>query len=591
LRLPSKLNCFVMFYAALLLAALLQQASIVGAGQVAKLAVYVSPPILPADGGRYACVYVQIQDLDGRPLPAPSRVNVTLASSNLDVGAVTGWVVIDEGETFAVAFFNTTFKPGLTVIAASAQGFMSGFAALVTVNPSGASPPFKLNVYVQSPMPSKAGLSGVIAVQAVGSNGLPLFLPVDVNVTLASSNVTVIDVPSFTVIPSGACYAKASFTVKGAPGKSIVTAMADGFLPGSAEVAVRNVGGKPSKLLLTLTPPVLTPDGGMHEGAVQIQLLDGAGAPAAAAGDIQIYVSTSNPDVCVLSSPITLRGGEYFVSANVRVGVKVGDSVVTAAASGLEAASSMLHVSGLTPSKLAVYAAPPVVPADGKPKNILAVQVQDANGVPVASNRDIYVHLSSSSPRIGYAPPLLTVRRGESMVVAPFIPSILPGIVNITASAQGLEAASVTIETWVPTLSLTVEAPSTVFLNQTFNVKAYVSYGGLPVEGASVEWTVSGAEVIDVGNVTDADGCVYVTLKQKTEKTILTVRVFKHGFSDAKAVKVVSAIASIERQPSLSVFGFEIPILTLAVALAVLVAILIVAYMILKFKFRRLPGT
>jgi len=558
----------------------------IGGPKPTRLAVYVSPPTLPADGGSYACVYIQIQDFWGMPLPASSRLSVTLTSSNLEVGWVDEEATIEEGETFTVALFNTSLKPGLTIITASASGFISGYAALTTVNPSGASPPFKLNVYAQGIMPSEAGLAGTLAVQAVGSNGLPIPLPWDVKVTLASSNNTVLEVPPYMVINAGATYAQAPFNIKGIPGRSRITAMADGFLPGSAEVAVRDVGGRPARLLLTLTPPVLAPDGGLHEGVVQVQLLDEAGAPSRAAGDIQIYISTSNPEVGVVADLVTVRGGAFAAYASVKAGVKAGDAVITVAAGGLEAASSTLRVMGLTPSKLAVYSAPPMVPADGKPRDVLAVQVQDASGVPVASNRDVYVKLTSSSPLVGQVPALLTIRRGESTSIAPFIPTLHPGAANITASAQGLEASTTSIETWTPAVNLTLEAPSAVRINQTFSVKATVSYRGLPVGGASLEWTASGVEVIALVNLTDAEGGASIILKQASKRGFITVKASKPGFLPAEAGKSVAAIVPTEEAPSINILGFELPISTLALAIAGLVGALTIAYIILKLKFR-----
>jgi len=118
-------------------------------------------------------------------------------------------------------------------------------------------------------------------------------------------------------------------------------------------------------------------------------------------------------------------------------------------------------------------------------------------------------------------------------------------------------------------------------------VKAFVSYGMLPVEGASLGWTVSGAEVVAAENVTDADGIAIITLKQTSEKTVLTVKASKPGFSAAEAYRSVAAIVPIEQPPSVNIFGFEVPIFTLALAIAVLVAALIVAYTILKLKFRK----
>jgi|GEM_PF-1970716 len=574
---------------ALLLTMLVQHPILVGAGgfQTAKLTVYVSPPALPADGRSYTCIYVQIQDLDGTPIPAPSEVKVTLTSSNLDVGYVEGEAVIAEGETFTTAVFNTTLKPGLTIITASASGFISGYAALVTVNPSGASPPFKLNVYAQSVMPAEVGMTGTLTVQALGSNGIPLTLNRDVRVILTSSNTTVLDVPPYTVITAGKSYVQVPFKVKGIPGRSVITALADGFLPGKTELTVRESGDRPAKLLLTLTPPLLPPDGEIHEEVVQVQLLDAAGAPAKAAEDIQIYISTSNVELAYTFETVTIRRGRYSTSASIKVGVETGDAVITVAASNLETASSILHVTGLTPSKLAVYVAPPVITADGKPKNVLTVQVQDANGVPLASNRDLYIHLTSSSPEVGQVPAIVTISIGESTCKIPFIPTLNPGSANITASTQGLEAAFTTVETWAPALNVTLDAPSTVRINQTFTVRSIVSSGGFPAQGASVEWRISGADVLEGENVTDTNGIATITLKQTSEKAVITVKASKPGYLTAEASKSVVAIVPISTPPTFNILGYEIPINTLALTMAVIVTMLLIAYIFVKLRLQK----
>ena len=573
----------------LLLAMLVQHAIPMGAEilQTAKLTVYISPPTLPADGRSYPCIYVQIQDLNGTPIPASSEVRVTLTSSNLDVGCVEAEAVIAEGETFTTAVFNTTLKPGLTIITASASGFISGYAVLVTVNPSGASPPFKLNVYAQSIMPAEAGLTGTLTVQALGSNDIPLTLNRDVKIILTSSNTTVLDVPPYAVIAAGKSHVQVQFKLKGIPGRSVVTALADGFLPGSTELTVREAGGKPVKLMLTLTPPFLPPDDEIHEGVVQIQLLDATGAPAKAMEDVQIYISTSNVELAYTFETITIRRGGYSTSASIKIGVETGDAVITAAASNLETASSILHVAGLTPSKLAIYVAPPVVTADGRPKNILTVQVQDANGVPLASNRDLYIHLTSSSPGVGQVPSIITISKGESTCKIPFIPTLNPGFTNITASTQGLEAASTTVETWAPTLNVVLEAPSNVRINQTFTVRLIVSSGGFPVQKASVEWRISGAEVLKAENATDADGKATITLKQTSEKSIIAVKASKPGYLTAETSRSVLAIVPISTAPTISILGYEIPINTLAFTMAVVVTILLVAYIFVKLKIQK----
>jgi hypothetical protein len=339
--------------------------------------------------------------------------------------------------------------------------------------------------------------------------------------------------------------------------------------------------------MLTLTPPLLPPDGEIHEGAVQIQLLDATGAPAKAMEDIQIYISTSNVELAYTFETITIRRGRYSTSASIKIGVETGDAVITAAASNLETASSILRVAGLTASKLAIYAAPPVVTADGKPKNVLTVQVQDVNGVPLASNRDLYIHLTSSSPEVGQAPAIVTISRGESTCKIPFIPTLNPGSTNITASTQGLEAAFTTVETWAPALNVILDVPSNVRINQTFTVRSIVSSRGFPVQGALVEWRISGAEVLEAENATDTDGKATITLKQTAEKAVITVKASKPGYLAAETSRSVLAIVPIPTTPTINILGYEVPINTLALTMAVIVTMLLIAYIFVKLRLQK----
>jgi hypothetical protein len=171
-------------------------------------------------------------------------------------------------------------------------------------------------------------------------------------------------------------------------------------------------------------------------------------------------------------------------------------------------------------------------------------------------------------------------------VTVPFIPA-LPGVVNVTASTNGLGPSTTSVEVWAPSLSLSIEAPSTVRLNQTFSVRARVSYGGLPVEGATVEWTASGAQLVAAEGTTNADGCATATLRQVSERALLTVRASKPGFSEAKSSKSITAILPVERPPSINVLGLEVPALTLALALAIIVVALVSTYVVVKLRLLR----
>lgn len=552
-----------------------------------RLTVYVSPPVLPADGRGYGCVYVQIQDLDGEPLVAPSNVTVTLTSSNLDVGVVESPIVIAEGESFSIAWFNTTLKPGVAIITASAPGFIGGSAALTTINPAGASPPFRLNVYASpAVLAAERDLEGFLYVQLTDSAGNPIPAPTDIRVTIASSNTTIVDVPLHATIEGGLSYAQVSFRVLGAAGEAAVTALATGFLPGSATIKVLEPGGVPVKLALKVAPPTIPPDGCTYRQTILIQLLDVEGAPAKAQADVQVYITTSNPEVGEVEEASTIRKGEYYTFLDFRAKPKVGEAVIAAAAGGLEAATGKLEVKGLTPSKLSVYVAPPVIIADGKPKNVIAVQVQTDQGLPVTSNRDVYVHLSTSSTRVGTVPAIVIIAKGESQTVAPFIPTTYSGMVNITASAQGLEPAFAALEVAVLPLNVTVDAPSTASINQTYTVSVSVSADGFPLQGAAVNWTVTGGEILAVENLTDVNGNARLTVKQTSETLRLTVKAAKLGYAAAEVSKSVTAI--VPKPPTINILGFEVPLLTVMTVIAVVVAAMLCTY--IYMKRRRVAG-
>jgi hypothetical protein len=88
------------------------------------LAVYGFPSILPADGNSYDAIMVQLQDSNGIPARAPKDgIQVDLFSSNTNVGTVNSSITIPEGQTYAIATFNTTTTNGQATITAVASGY------------------------------------------------------------------------------------------------------------------------------------------------------------------------------------------------------------------------------------------------------------------------------------------------------------------------------------------------------------------------------------------------------------------------------------------------------------------------------------
>src|ERR1700691_1864758 len=72
------------------------------------LALSPVPAKLPANNETYPAVVVSILDAGGQPTVALADINVSLTSSQENVGSITPKVEIPAGETYAVANFTTT---------------------------------------------------------------------------------------------------------------------------------------------------------------------------------------------------------------------------------------------------------------------------------------------------------------------------------------------------------------------------------------------------------------------------------------------------------------------------------------------------
>lgn len=559
-----------------------------GGSEEGRIALYISPSQLLSDGGRHGCISIQLQSLDGAPLPAPHEVWISLSSSNLEVGSVETPIVIPEGEYLKTAYFIATRRPGETVITASAPGFIPGSASLRTFDPyASASPPHSLRVYASpSFIPAEYGTRGMVIVQIVDSEGNPITATSEIEVTITSSNTSILRIPSSLTIHVGENYGTIAYSALGVVGRTNITALSEGFMPGKATISATRPGGPPARLHLSLSPSILLPGGSPHE-SITIQLLDPEGSPTRAHEPVSIYLSSSDLDVAVVEKPhVTIEPGMHYTSARLITGFKPGKSMIAAAAQGLETSLATLEVRGPTPNKLSLCAASPVILADGERREILALQVQSKDGIPMVSPEDVEVYLATSSKIVGDVPSTVRIRRGESYVRIPFQSTLVPGDLDIIAHAHGLEASSTTISTLALPMNLTVEAPSAVQINQTFTVTVTATSGFQPVKNASVKWVVRGGELVSAEGSTGGSGSADGVLKQILERLELIIEVSKPGYRATRVEKAILA-AALPRpppEPTLNIFGLEVPISSMMIIIAVAIAILIILYFYLKRK-------
>jgi hypothetical protein len=313
------------------------------------LSVYTIPPVLPADGGSYPAVIVQLEDSSGNPARAPSEgIQVTLSCSNSTVGNVDNKVTILGGETYAVANFMTNSigasAAGSAAIVSIASGYTSKQATIATQNTvdSSSSSPINLKVYVAPPrvMADKINYGQIVVVQLQTAAGKIAKAPNLVSVSLSSSSVNVGTVEPVISIPKNSSYGFAKFYSTYLAGSTTIMAAATDY--NNAQATLQTVGPIPSKIAVYCAPSMLPSDRTSFQ-AVMVQLQDSQGRPAKdPVGDVVVSLFSSNPEAGNVSSALTIRYGRSSATGTFYSGYAANSTTITAQASGYEPGQALM---------------------------------------------------------------------------------------------------------------------------------------------------------------------------------------------------------------------------------------------------------
>jgi hypothetical protein len=199
-----------------------------------RLALYLGPPKVPADGTIYNQVLIQLQDSSGRATQSNTTTTIMLSSSATDIGGIQPTATILPGETSTTVEFNSTYKSGSTMITAAATNLASAQQSVTTVGPV----PSKLAVYcTPSSLPADDQSYGAIVVQLQDSSGTPAYDPIgSVTAYLFSSKPDAGNVNSTLTIPFGSTYGTGNFSTTYLADTTTITAQGSGYDPGEASV-------------------------------------------------------------------------------------------------------------------------------------------------------------------------------------------------------------------------------------------------------------------------------------------------------------------------------------------------------------------
>jgi len=469
-----------------------QSTNLALANDPAKLCLFAGSPSVLADNSTYQCIFVQLQDSNGKVARAVQDITIGLSSSLTIVGAVDSSITISKGETFSSANFTSTFYPGTTTISASATGFATVLSTITTVGPM----PFTIAVYgFPATLPADGNSYPAIMVQLQDSTGLPARAPHgNVQIALTSSDTTIGTVSQSITIHEGETYAVANFntTTKAQTEAKIetatVTAVSQGYSSNQVTITTTPVALNPTKLKIFTGPSKVLADQNSYK-QIAVQLQNATGFAAKGSEDTMINIASSDSSICQIESVKILTGQNYAL-ATLNTTFKAGNANITAVANDFPLTYQIISTSGFIASKLTIYCLPTSLPSDGNIFQTIQVQLQDNLGRPAKSaGAEANVKLFSSQPTVGVVNSMLTIPLGKSTASGNLTLTYTPGNTTITAQASGYTTGQTTLSTYlIDSFALSASAElngaitpnGTIFAmlgtSQRFNITAKTGY-------------------------------------------------------------------------------------------------------------------
>lgn len=217
---------------------------------------------LPADGATHPALELSLEDAFGSPAVAASDVPVSMTSSSGDIVGVSD-AVIPAGQTYAVVNVTAGILAGTANVTALVSSFTTGYTSssvdLSTVIPApsaiaAVAPDANTVMFT----PGQSNVVPIMAVQLQDSSGNPARARAPTNITITSSNSTVISKVLSAEIGVGDDYAPVPL-IASVPGRTILTLSTPGLSTFSIPIDflsypnAETVTGGPAKIFTNQT--------------------------------------------------------------------------------------------------------------------------------------------------------------------------------------------------------------------------------------------------------------------------------------------------------------------------------------------------
>ncbi len=514
----------------------------------AALKIYIGPTSVLADNNFYNCIFVQLLDSSQHPTRALQDTTIGLSSSNTNIGTVKSSITIPAGATYASTDFHSTFSPGTTTIAATASGFSTVQSTITTVGPI----PSAVAVYgFPSTLPADGNTYNAIMVQLQDSSGAPAKAPKDgVLVTLSCSADSVGIVTPNVTIPEGMTNATANFTTEpnDAKATAIITSVAQGYTSQQLTITTTPFATTLPNQVKIFAGPTQVPADENSYPQVAVELLNGTNFVSELPYDTVVSIASSDPTVGQIDSQITIPAYQSYAVATLNTTYKAGTITITAVATNMLRSQQTITTKGFTPSKLAVFCVPSMLPTDNATYTAIQVQLQDSQGNPAKDpTSDVSVNLFSSQPTIGTVTPTLTIPFGQSQATGTVTVTNSPGTTTITAQASSYTTGQATMTTYIIDfmplqITLTPDA-STLNNGQQTNITAYIAANNVAVAGATIHFTSDNGGTFTTPK--DQGNGYYTTVftatsYTKTTTCTITAAASKTGYASSQATTQIT---------------------------------------------------
>ena len=160
---------------------------------------------------------------------------------------------------------------------------------------------------------------------------------------------------------------------------AIVTSVAQGYKSEQLTITTTPVSTNPTQVKIFPGPTNVPADENSYP-QIALELQNATGFVSVNPSDTNITVLSTDPTIGQVNSRNTIITGQTYSIETLNTTYKAGAATITAVAPHLSRNQQAITTTGFTPSKLAVFCVPSMLPSDNATYSTIMVQLQDSQG-------------------------------------------------------------------------------------------------------------------------------------------------------------------------------------------------------------------